>query len=147
MLPDSMRQQLREELHCPVLKRLAFVKILFKIESDTVHRLCHVAVAETSHLTLDSIFSIGAKAERVYFVTSGAADYIHQEHSRVSARIRALIDDDNAVILRPSMWCCEPALWLDWTHWGNLVARTLVELITLDVHIFRKVRVGCVSGA
>mmetsp|Transcript_55527 Transcript_55527/g.89788 ORF Transcript_55527/g.89788 Transcript_55527/m.89788 type:complete len:225 (-) Transcript_55527:37-711(-) len=114
-----------EELFLPGLRQIPFFE-KYNFEDDTtVCAIVHRAMIEVSLLTGDELFSSGQPAHKLYLLTSGVMDYWH---CRDKTLHRSLHSDQ---------WACEPALWLEWIHCGDMRAHTCCEVVGLDARTFR----------
>ncbi|CAE8582380.1 unnamed protein product, partial [Polarella glacialis] len=125
LLPESLRSAMSEELFLPGLRQIPFFE-KYNFEDDTtVCAIVHRAMIEVSLLTGDELFSSGQPAHKLYLLTSGVMDYWH---CRDKTLHRSLHSDQ---------WACEPALWLEWIHCGDMRAHTCCEVVGLDARTFR----------
>lgn len=123
-LPATLSSKLRNELFVPTLTKAPFLMCFSNLSPAAMTAVCFKAITESSLFSSQELFTFGEVAFKMYFVTGGIARYTHSTGSMTE------LSDDQ--------WACEPAVWMKWTHCGNVVARTFCELLELDVEAFQK---------
>lgn len=125
LVPDFLRWKIREELHFPVITRLPFLAQYATVNLPGVQEICHHAMEERVLVASDELFVKDTIASKLFFVTGGFLHYKH--HIKVQE-----------CDVGEKEWAVEPALWLKWCHVGTMIAKTTVEINSVDVAIFWK---------
>jgi CRP-like cAMP-binding protein len=151
LLPESLRQELRWEVHIPVLMQHPLFKMAYEIEDSFLHEVCHAAMFEVSLGRSEELFHFEQEAKFVYFLKAGTWQYIRQRKA-ISGRKATLNmsspSSDNLMTLgeeepepleiNGTRCVCEAALWLEWTLQGAMVAVTPCESTSLNVQKFQQ---------
>jgi len=135
-LPETLKAKLREELFFPTLERAPFLRKFSILHRSAIGAVCFRAVSETSLICTEELFTPGVVAHKMYFITMGIMEYQH---------ISLLREEDHE--LKENQWVGEPVLWMRWTHFGTLLARTACEIIGLGAVEFRKVALASEPSA
>lgn len=142
MLPESLKLQLHWEVFVPILSRHEFFRLCADLFEPFLLELCHTALSETSIRLGQELFCQDAQAESMYFIISGFLKYYETpidswSHSKSEMQV-ATPKADEIHVVGEGTWCCEIALWLNWTHEGRLAASSHMEAVTLDASVFRQ---------
>merc|ERR1712136_50386 len=127
-LPETLKAKFREELFFPVLERAPFLRKFSTLSVLGTTAVCFHAVTETSLISTEELFTAGADADKMYFITMGTMEYQHMSLMR---------EEDHE--LKEKQWVGEPVLWMKWTHFGTLLARTACEILELGAAEFRMI--------
>eukprot|EP00403_Amphidinium_massartii_P002736 CAMPEP_0178381294 /NCGR_PEP_ID=MMETSP0689_2-20121128/5906_1 /TAXON_ID=160604 /ORGANISM="Amphidinium massartii, Strain CS-259" /LENGTH=893 /DNA_ID=CAMNT_0020001467 /DNA_START=55 /DNA_END=2733 /DNA_ORIENTATION=+ len=120
-MPETIRLQLDYEVFFPVLTRHPFFERCVDLSETGVMNLCHFSMKEFSLMVGQELFLYSEKAEQMYFLVSGQLKY----HYKGAVTGTSVMRGDHV---------CEMAVWVMWTHRGNLVSSTPSELMTLDAN-------------
>jgi len=135
-LPETLKAKFREELFFPALERAPFLRKFSTLSGLGITAVCFHAVTETSLISTEELFTAGADADKMYFITMGIMEYQHMSLMR---------EEDHE--LKEKQWVAEPVLWMKWTHFGTLLARTACEIIELGAAEFRKIALASEPSA
>merc|ERR1719434_403139 len=135
-LPETPKAKFREELFFPTLERAPFLRKFSILHRSAIGAVCFRAVSETSLICTEELFTPGVVADKMYFIAMGIMEYQHMSLLR---------EEDHE--LKEKQWVGEPVLWMKWTHFGTLLARTACEIIGLDAVEFRKVALASDASA
>jgi len=137
VLPSFLKNELREELFLHILRRMPFFNGLERIDGPVVQKLCHTALQRVLYISEESLFEFDATADRVFFLVNGCAAYKHKvDVLGLSSRAHDGLRLTRSV--QAPDWIGDPVLWLQWTHQGSLVAKTLLDVTTLSAGDFRQ---------
>jgi hypothetical protein len=125
LLSEPLYKELQERTHKPILCNHPFFDHYCAVSPDAMRELCHSAISAMSLSEGDVLFSVGAKCERMIFVSEGKLVYSWVDSS-----------SQNAAFLEEGSWCSEACLWADWVHRGNMHAAELSQLIAIDAAKF-----------
>jgi len=143
LIPEHLKKQLREELHLPVLLHLPFVEHLRHVDDETVRSVAHTAMIQETYHKGEAIFKAGFRAQHLWFIITGTADYIHRAtQSHGTSSVDSFASEASlSTTLLPNMWAGDPALWLVWRYFGDLTGNMPLEVVILDADEFRRVMV------
>lgn len=136
LLPSFLKNELREELHTPIVVRMPFMQTLKELDAATLQKICHTAVQQHTFLSEESVFEVAAVAEKVLFFVGGFADYIHKKDV-LTVQARSGRISKMSQTLRSPCWVGDPVLWLQWVHQGHLIAKTLLDVTVLTASDFQ----------
>jgi hypothetical protein len=128
LVSEPLREQLHAEVYGPTLSAHPFFNHIQEQCSHAIHQLCHTAISEMSFSQDDVLFSRGdiSSCPKMLFVTGGELAYFSQEMSRPHR-------------VMPGDWACEAALWTEWIHHGQLLAKSSCGLVGLGAQEFQEV--------
>merc|ERR1712136_729178 len=135
-LPETLKAKLREERFFPTLEHAPFLRKFSILHRNGIGAVCFRAVSETSLICTEELFTPGVVADKMYFIAMGIMEYQHMSLLR---------EEDHE--LKEKQWVGEPVLWMIWSHFGTLLARTACEIIGLDAVEFRKVALASEPSA
>jgi len=107
----NLRQNLNTELFSQHVRLHPFFLKLQEVGHSAMVSVCNEACEMLSFARGDVVFYGGMKANRMFFCTGGALDYI-PIHSHLYDELR----------VPKGHWCSEAVLWTKWTHQGQLQA-------------------------
>merc|ERR1712137_1375848 len=96
-------------------------------DAKSVARVCN-RIANDHFRRDDQVFVEGEPGSSMYTVSFGILKYDPGEAAAECSLPRVTMLDHTTVQINE--WCCEVALWVDWTHLGTLTA-TSAELLRL----------------
>jgi len=119
-LPQRVRADLCEEVYAPLLTIHPFFHRLQVNYHLSTRKIFQVALHEVTVSLGREVFLHGEASDNMYFVVRGTLVY------NLAAPVMALPG-----MLQEKQWACEPTLWIQWKHRGQLTATTHCELIAL----------------
>jgi len=128
LLPRSLKEQMHTQLYERILIRHPILQALAVYHERILTQICDMAMSQESLGSAEELFAYGKEAEHVYFVVSGSLLYF-EGHSP-SPAIREEVDAGD--------WFCDQALWVRWTHRGQMTGLQPCELANLNGSSFRK---------
>eukprot|EP00929_Paragymnodinium_shiwhaense_P001404 TRINITY_DN101636_c0_g1_i1.p1 TRINITY_DN101636_c0_g1~~TRINITY_DN101636_c0_g1_i1.p1 ORF type:complete len:1219 (+),score=251.34 TRINITY_DN101636_c0_g1_i1:163-3819(+) len=142
-LPKHIQADLLCEVRAPTLLVHPLFRMITMTSRAAVRHICRAVM--TSHPAVNSevVFDKGDACSRILFINDGDLMYgepfgtteedldaedaplvaAHNEHSCKVANCQAVF---------AGMWICEPALWVNWTNQGRLVANRLSYVYALE---------------
>lgn len=154
-LLSLLTKQLRDELSLGVLvPNISAHPFFAHISADsdvTMLRLISTAITELALARDDSLFFCGESGAHMYFVITGELQYVWKISSMISVIAEEAIErrastvDNKRPLVKKDDWMCEPALWTQWHHVGDVHSMTECTLVVLDSEQFGDVI--CANGA
>ncbi|CAJ1343075.1 unnamed protein product, partial [Effrenium voratum] len=108
--PESLKIRLSEEVFMPAFKNSAWISG-DQVERSFLMKVCHSCMDEQVQAPGKDIFLPGQDAAQAYFSSRGDLHYVELQGSRRSGI---------PVLVEPGSWLCEPVLWAQWHHRGQL---------------------------
>jgi hypothetical protein len=121
VLPNQLQVRLHSEMYSATVMHHPFFQVLSTCSSTVLPSLCHLAIKEHQYVSGDVVFLEGGKGESMFHVSTGELEYF------------AVLKDMEKTKLDQGCWACEPALWLNWTLKGRLMAKASCNLQSVSV--------------
>mmetsp|Transcript_77240 Transcript_77240/g.250190 ORF Transcript_77240/g.250190 Transcript_77240/m.250190 type:complete len:816 (+) Transcript_77240:201-2648(+) len=154
-IPKALLVALHVEVYLPRLQTSA-LWIFHSIDEGLLAKVAHHSMSEHAVLPGQDVFEKRSQAKGVYCSLSGRLTYdmMYDKFSRVAgvsvstgSLNGALRDEYSATDILPGEWMAEMALWVVWEHQGQLIAKDMCELTTLDCEAVGRVSETCSKGA
>lgn len=131
LLSGPLHSELQEEIFRPHLTQHPFFKQYTEMNKTAIQHICVTGVDHGNFARNDTVFLRGAVAQRMHFLDTGSLVYQHRTKCPSSTTRKRIVR------LESGQWCCEPVLWMKWTHRGLMKALTHASTITLNADKFR----------
>ena len=121
--PESLKLRLSEEVFMPAFDQPGWIQIDM-MEFGFLHKVCHTMYEKVESPGKD-IFLPDQMALSAFYVASGTLNFAESQgtlHKRMSAGTKVF----------SGAWLCEPVLWAQWFHRGQLSTTTTSFLMCLD---------------
>lgn len=128
-LSGPLQQQLRVELFIRYLDGHILFDMINSRNSHLMCRICSECLNDKLLSQHNMIFSAGQLTTEMGFISHGLAGY-----TLSSKR-------DSVVGVFKGDWFCEPCLWTEWMHVGQLYAQLECEIISVTATAFRELAV------
>eukprot|EP00930_Biecheleria_cincta_P033587 TRINITY_DN23276_c0_g1_i1.p1 TRINITY_DN23276_c0_g1~~TRINITY_DN23276_c0_g1_i1.p1 ORF type:complete len:969 (-),score=142.91 TRINITY_DN23276_c0_g1_i1:43-2949(-) len=135
VLSGTLRLQLQSEIFTQLLNRHPLFNVWTCTEQNLVKDLCRLNALERILVNPgDELFNPNSKPDSVYLVLDGTLRYsIDEDNVRMSMIGMHKKDSRQDKMVTVGAWLCEPALWLDWSHTGTMVAALPSVLLKVSV--------------
>lgn len=127
LLPKSLQFELQQEIYKPILCQHPFFEKFF--EYHPVNRKMFACLLEVSVTVGQELFFAGEKATQMSLVINGISSYTMGEDGYGTLE---------SLKLKEGQWVCEPILWIEWKHCGQLTALTHCEFIAVSARPFQE---------
>eukprot|EP00435_Cladocopium_sp_Y103_P023873 s944_g5.t2 len=128
MLSKSLHEELEVQRHTECLQESGFLhQLLLDPCTDAYQLLCSVVTTCLQHGVFaldDLVFAQGTVATACYYISDGRCRYDHSSLESVRA------------MRLSNVWIAEMCLWTPWLHMGNLEAKDISRLISIEVATF-----------
>jgi len=163
-LPSQLIQELHYETRSPTLMRHQLFFAMSDLFPAVIRGLCSETIEVAASPPSESIFSMGALASHMYFVSSGTLTYLFdhkkrrsllsayrptfdQAYSRDSAQLTELeVTRGSGEKVEFGQWLSEAALWTRWEHRGQLTTLTGASLLAISACAFAKLLQRCITA-
>jgi len=153
MLPKRLDTELHNQIYLPCLIKHPFFASFHEVHPHAMGKL-YRCFEEMSLDLAQELFTVGERAEMMYFSFNGSMKYIPQfderkistgsnriSHASVSTSLSALCGQGftsaEGSNVEPGQWVSEPVLWIQWQHCGHLVAQVHSELFAIKADRFQ----------
>jgi len=125
LLSGPLQQELKLNLHKPFLVGFPCVAQVACANPPSLQELCVNGVCVASYAKNDIVFCSGTEADTMCFLTLGSVAY------RLGCG-----REEMRRLLEVGSWFREGALWMKWTHRGDMKAITSVDMLCLSAKKF-----------
>lgn len=133
VLSGTLRLQLESEIFTQLLNRHPLFNVWACTEQHVVKDLCRLNALERIIVNPgDELFNPNSKPDAVYLVLDGMLRYCVEEDNH-DGNSHGRMNDKEEDKVGVGAWLCEPALWLDWSHKGTMVAVSTSVLLKVSV--------------
>mmetsp|Transcript_79275 Transcript_79275/g.230214 ORF Transcript_79275/g.230214 Transcript_79275/m.230214 type:complete len:787 (+) Transcript_79275:49-2409(+) len=133
ILPDSLRTQLRCEIHVPVLIAHPLFYTINRMDKNAMVAICTTAMSERDLPVGHELFVPGMRATHMYISVTGSLVYFQGD----SLKMHEDVD--------PGTFISEGVLWLIWETRGRLVATSACDLVAASAEAFHQVMASASS--
>jgi len=125
-LPMRLKADLSDEVYGQQVFRHPFFNQLNVAYNLLARKVLCVAVEDASIGRGRELFLAGEPGDRLFFVSSGSLTFT-DSRPEVASTPQAL-----PVPVTAGMWMCEPVLWIQWKHVGQMTAEIHCELVAVS---------------
>lgn len=155
ILPNNLRRQLITETHSPRLFKHVVFFAIHELNARFIERVCCDLVERSTYEPDETIFSYGETCSCMYFHVSGDLQYVvyssiiealvlatggglsrRSTSKRGAASVFSMGPATDYKRIREGQWLCEPCLYTNWSHKGDLLCDSHICVIKLDAGHF-----------
>jgi hypothetical protein len=125
LISTHLLSELKFHMYRPTVTKQPLFLICERMNEMAMRNLCQVF----NHDALtpgDTLFDAGVRANSAYVVLFGELNYMQESDSIKSADRTLLAGKDN--------WLAEAALWTEWTHVGAAGAKSVCEVLEMNIN-------------